>query len=234
MTETGANEGSDTAGHRPAREHAVSRDEASVSSPVSPDASHSGIQDELPRWQPFADMAAVPSSAEPPATLVPTAVEPPQAPPSEWIIAPPEAEPRRGVPGGRVLRVLGSVVGVLVVGSLVAGLLGFLPSDKGKILFGTAPGKDLCSVSGRTDTATTTDPIFFAAVLKHHLDGQQSITFHITRDGEDFVSHEEPADGSAFDCYGSRESLGTLDTGSYVFEVIHNGEIEATGTLTVK
>lgn len=136
--------------------------------------------------------------------------------------------------GGGALRVLVSVVVVLVVGYLVAGALGILPSDKGKILFETARGNDLCSVAGRTDTATTTDPIFFAAVLNHHLDAGQAITLHITRDGEEFVEYEEAANGPAFDCYGSQESLGTLDAGSYVFEVIHNGEIEATGSLTVK
>jgi hypothetical protein len=71
-------------------------------------------------------------------------------------------------------------------------------------------------------------------VLKHHMDGQQVITFHVTRDGAEFLSHEEPADGTEFDCYGNKDSLGALMAGSYVFEVIHKGEVEATGTLLVQ
>ena len=135
---------------------------------------------------------------------------------------------------GSRLGIARSVIGVVVLGAAIAGILGFLPSDKGKTLFGTAAGKDLCSVGRRTNTVAATDPVFFAAVLRHHLDGQQGITFHITRDGTSFVTHEEAADGSAFDCYGSLESMGSLDAGTYDFEVTHNGDIEAAGTLTVK
>ena len=136
--------------------------------------------------------------------------------------------------GGGLARVVGALVVIIIVGVAAAGILGFLPSDKGKILFGTAAGKDLCSVGNPTVAVKTTDPIFFAAVLKHHMDAAQAITFHITKDGAEFVTHDEPADGTAFDCYGNHDSLGALVAGSYVFEVIHSGQIEATGTLTVK
>jgi hypothetical protein len=153
--------------------------------------------------------------------------DPAEVPTSAWITTAPGATTRAA--GGRsILGIIGAVIGIL------AGALGLLPSDKGKVLFGTAAGKDLCSVSNETTTVRTTDPIFFSAVLKHHMDGQQVITFHVTRDGAEFLSHEEPADGTEFDCYGNRESLGALMVGSYVFEVLHEGEVEATGTLVVQ
>ena len=57
--------------------------------------------------------------------------------------------------------------------------------------------------------------------------------FKIEKDGKELVNHPEPADGTSFDCYGSRDSIGSLEPGSYVFTVVHNADIEATGNLTV-
>jgi hypothetical protein len=159
--------------------------------------------------------------------------DPADVPTSAWITTAPQAAPRQSDMRGGFLGVIGAVVAILVVGGVIAGALGLLPSDKGKVLFGTAAGKDLCSVGNATNTVRTTDPIFFAAVLKDHMDGQQAITFHVTRDGQEYSSHDEPADGSGFDCYGNTVSLGALKAGTYVFEVLHAGDVEATGTLTV-
>ncbi len=127
-----------------------------------------------------------------------------------------------------------AIIGIALIAIVAGVLLGVLPSDKGKILFGTAAGSNLCSVGNQTTSVSPTDPIYFAAILKHHMDGNQAITFHVTKDGAEFVTHEEPADGTSFDCYGNKESLGSLDVGTYVFEVLHDGTQEAVGTLTVK
>jgi hypothetical protein len=158
---------------------------------------------------------------------------PAEVPTSAWITTSPEVvkQPARG----RGLKsVIGTIIGLVVVAVVAAGVFGLLPSDKGKVLFGTAIGKDLCTVNNKTTTVNAADPIFFSAVLKHHMDGNQAITLHITKDGKDLVNYDEPADGTAFDCYGNRESLGPLEAGLYRFEVIHNGEVEATGDLTVR
>lgn len=170
--------------------------------------------------------------------MMPGGIMPPPDPAevstSAWITtAPQTTAPRSGI-SSRLIGIVGALVGIVLVGAIVAGVLGLFPSDKGKVLFGTAAGKDLCSVANPATTVKTTDPVFFAAILKHKMDGQQVITFHITKNGADFVSHDEPADGTSFDCYGNRDSLGALEAGKYVFEVIHKGEIEATGTLTVQ
>ena len=153
---------------------------------------------------------------------------------SAWITTAPQTAPQAGGIRGGIGSIIGAIVLIVVVGAVVAGILGLLPSDKGKVLLGTAAGSDLCSVANQATTMKPTDPIFFAAILKHHMDGAQAITFKITKDGADFVDHDEPADGTSFDCYGNKESLGTLETGSYVFSVVHNGDIEATGALIVK
>ena len=77
------------------------------------------------------------------------------------------------------------------------------------------------------------DPVFFAAVLKQRLGGDAEVRLIVTRDGEPFFDSTDPPNGSEFECYGSRESIGPLEAGVYVFEVTHEGEVEASGTLTV-
>jgi hypothetical protein len=276
VTESGADAGPGANGHQlagedVAQEHAQRLPGAAGSDPDVPEAPAV----DLPRWQPFADMAAPPAGHVPPsATGMPPGEVPAspaesalptrddaagapevatdggevdgpattgtpgwmtpgdtdRVPPSQWIVTPPQAAPRRT----GLLAVGAAVVGILVAGALLVGALGLLPNDKGRILFGTAAGRDLCSVGRQTDTVTTADPVYFAAVLKHQLGGDQAITFRITKDGTEFVTHPEPADGKAFDCYGSQEPLGTLPAGSYVFEVIHGDEVDATGRLTVR
>ena len=207
---------------------------------------------ELPRWQPFADAPTMPPSEDTgslvpeglhdapayvpgPVGMMPGTVLPPdpaEVPSSAWITTAPEVTRQKA--GGRgIVSIIGTVIGLVVVAAFAAGALGLLPNDKGKVLFGTASGKDLCGVSNQATTIKAADPVFFSAVLKHHMDGAQAISLHITRDGKDLVNYDEPADGTAFDCYGNRDSLGPLEAGKYHFEVIHNGEVEATGDLTI-
>jgi hypothetical protein len=163
-------------------------------------------------------------------------VDPSEVPSSAWITTAPTVQ--SGKAGGRsgARNLIAAIVGVVVV--LVVGYLvvQFLPSDKGKVLFGTEPGADLCSVGNQTNTVKTSDPLYFAAVLKDHMDGDQAITLRITKDGAEFVNYNEPADGTAFDCYGNRTSLsdlGPFQAGQYHFEVINNNKVEAAGDLTI-
>jgi hypothetical protein len=177
-----------------------------------------------------------PAYVPPPVGMTPGGVMPPTAPPdapsSAWITTAPQVPPKRGI-GSRIGGAIVGIIGLVVAGVVIAGVLGLLPNDKGKVLFGTAAGSDLCGVGNATTTIRTSDPVFFSAVLKHHMDGQQAITLTITKDGAAFVDHDEPADGTSFDCYGTKESLGPFDPGTYVFTVTHNTDVEATGTLVV-
>jgi hypothetical protein len=124
------------------------------------------------------------------------------------------------------------VVGILVVLGIAGLYLGIF-QPRGQVLFGTSIGPNLCSVDGETRTVSPEDPVFFAAVLKHRLGGDAEVRLMVTRDGEPFFDTTDPANGTEFECYGSRESVGPLEPGEYVFEVTHGGEVEASGTLTV-
>ncbi len=157
-------------------------------------------------------------------------IEPGQVPTSAWITT---APPRRGRSFLSTLATIGAVViGLAVIAAIVGLNLRFF-QPRGQVLFGTSLGSDLCSVGGETRTLTTTDPVYFAAVLKNRLGGDQSIRLTVTRNAEPFFENVDPANGTEFECYGSRESVGPLEAGVYVFEVTHGGEIEASGTLTV-
>jgi len=156
---------------------------------------------------------------------------PSAAPSSAWIAA---ATPQQGRSMVSTLVTIGAVViGLGVVVAILGLNAGFFRPSGGHVLFGTAPGPNLCSVGGETRTAGSSDPVFFAAILRHRMAGTDAITLTITRDGQPFFDNEEPADGTEFECYGSRESIGPLEPGIYVFTVTRGSDVEATGTLTV-
>ena len=225
--------------------------------PAAPEATE-------PRWQPFADVPPVPQTPSatsaaptPPAPeiatggatpdpaftpaapsdgSIPPAADPSEVPSSAWITTAPTVQTGRATSSSGTRNLVATIVGVVAV--LVIGYFAvqLLPSDKGKVLFGTTPGADLCSVGNQTTTVKTTDDLFFAAVLKDHMDGDQAITLRITKNGADFINYNEPADGTAFDCYGNRTSLaelGPFEAGQYHFEITNNGKIEAVGDLTI-
>lgn len=158
--------------------------------------------------------------------------DPSDIPSTSWITTAPQPAPRQGrLPWGP-----GTIVFVIVlialVAIVVARFFGIPSNGRGQILFGTAAGSDPCSVSNQATTLTRTDPVFFAAKLNHTIDGTEPITFKIARDGQQIDATQEPAYGKPFDCYYNTDAL-TLDPGTYVFTVIHNGDVEAAGTLTV-
>jgi hypothetical protein len=166
-----------------------------------------------------------------PGTILPP-TDPSEVPSSAWITTASEVAKPAGMRSG-IQTAIAIVIGVVVVAFLAyTGLTG-RPSNAGKVLFGTSPGSDLCTVGNAATTIKATDNVYFSAILKHKMDGNQAITLHITKEGKELVNYEEPADGTSFDCYGNRDSLSPLEPGQYRFEVIHNGEVEATGDLTI-
>ncbi len=152
---------------------------------------------------------------------------------SAWITSAPVVTPRRGLGvGGVVGAIIGIVVVVAVVGYFLLQQFGVI-GDKGKVLFGTAPGANLCTVGSRTTAVKSGDPVFFAAVLRSRLAGDQSFTFRITRDGQPFIQRDEEGDGQSFECYGTEELIGPLPAGKYVVELLHGTDVAAHGELTV-
>jgi hypothetical protein len=143
------------------------------------------------------------------------------------------------IQGQKMILVFATGTSIVVPAKNAAALiLGARPRANGEaavgaIVFGSEAGPDLCSGRYATATPSPPDPVFFSAALRHHIDGKQAIRLHITKDGKQFVDYDERADGTAFDCYGNRDSLGALDAGVYAFQVLHGGDVEAAGTLTI-
>jgi hypothetical protein len=190
-----------------------------------------GIED-----RPSADTQPPPDAHAPPdpAAIRPTAAAPPPDPSSGstsgWITRP--APPRRRSRLSTAVTIAAVVVGVFVILGIAGMYLGFF-QPRGQVLFGTALGPNLCSVGGETRTIEADDPIFFAAVLRNRLTGDAEVRLTVTRDGEPFFDNTDPPNGTEFECYGSRESIGPLEPGVYQFDVTHDGSLEASGTLTI-
>ena len=202
------------------RAHALEVDGAGARDRVRGEAAYGG--------EAATDVDRLPEPGPSPVVLRP--VEPPELPASAWITG---AKPRR--PRTRLsisLTVAAVVIGGLVVFGIAGQYLGLF-QPRGQVLFGTSLGPDLCSVGGETRTVTSSDPVFFAAVLRHRLGGDGAVRLTVTRDGEPFFDNRDPPNGTEFDCYGSREAVGPLEPGVYVFEVTHEDEVEAAGSLTV-
>ncbi len=159
-------------------------------------------------------------------------IDPGHASTSAWITTrAPQALPFAGR-WTAILAVLVLVIAVALLAFEAAGFLGLLPNNRGQVLFGTSRGGTGCSIGNATTQVTSTDPVFFVAVMKHHVEPGDSIALRITMGGQPFESYsEEP--GAGFDCYRTNEALGTLKAGTYTFEVVRNGDVEASGQLTV-
>jgi len=162
-------------------------------------------------------------------TVLPSA-DPSTLPTSAWVGTMVPAAPRRR----RILPTIVTVVAV-IIGLALIGVIVFGPSNRGQIIFGTTKGDDLCSVGSQTNTVNSGDPIYFTAILKDRMAGDQTVTLSITEDGQAPVTLPQPPNGSEFDCLaGDPSILGTLDPGVYHFVLTHNSDIEASGDLTVK
>jgi len=152
------------------------------------------------------------------------------APSSGWITNPAPRRHRSRL--SIVLTIAAVAIGGLVVLGIAGMYLGLF-QPRGQVLFGTALGPNLCSVGGETRTIEAGDPVFFAAVLRNRMAGDVEVRLTVTRDGEPFFDNTDPPDGTEFECYGSRESIGPLEPGVYVFEVTNGDAVEASGTLTI-
>lgn len=190
-----------------------------------------GIED-----QPPADIEPPPDAQAPPdpSAIRPTLAAPPPDPvsgsTSGWITNP--APSRRRSRLSTTVTIAAVVLGLLVVLGIAGLYVGFF-QPRGQVLFGTSLGPNLCSVGGETRTIEAGDPVFFAAVLRNRLAGDAEVRLTVTRDGEPFFDNTDPPDGTEFECYGSRNSIGPLESGVYQFEVTHDGAVEASGTLTI-
>jgi hypothetical protein len=161
--------------------------------------------------------------------------DPSAVPTSAWVGTAAVAPTKRRSPLGAIVSGILVVFAIAAVGYVLGSAIGLIPNNKGQILFGTSAGGDLCSIGNETKVVGAGDPVYFTAILKHHMDGDQAVRLHVTKDGAEFGSLDEPADGTAFDCLaGKPDVLGSLDPGLYHFDLFHNTDVESTGDLTVK
>jgi hypothetical protein len=112
-----------------------------------------------------------------------------------------------------------------------------LPSSGG---VGT-PGQVTFASSVDLDTCTGSFPVFITspeahvawlAVPRRPVTPQDEVFVQVTRDGE--VIDTRLQDPGSHDCFCSEEAIPGLQSGVYVYQLIVNGSVDATGTLLVQ
>lgn len=103
---------------------------------------------------------------------------------------------------------------------------------KGTVIFGSSVGDDGCSVSNQLRKLSVTQSFFFMAYLKDVMDGTQVVTLRVIRDGNTMLNTDEPANGTAFNCFGNQKAFPPLAAGNYEFQVLQGARLEADGLIT--
>jgi len=180
--------------------------------------------------------------APPPPPQQPAWGTPPPAPQQPGWGAPPPAQPAWGAPppvqtgGGRsrrILKIVGVVVVILVVGFIALALFG---GGSGKVYFSKTTydsSKSSCSFDSPITTASPSDDIFILADLKDTVPANGSATMEVFKDG---VSQgtQPISQGTEYNCYYIKTSIGPLDAGTWKIVITYNGKTEAEGSITVK
>jgi hypothetical protein len=166
---------------------------------------------------------------------------PPPAPQQPGWGAPPQGQPGWGAPppaapGGRgrkrILGIVAGIVIVVVVGFVAMALFG---GGSGKVTFSKATydtSKSTCSFESTITTAASTDDVFMLADLKDTVPANGKSTMEIFKDG---VSQgtEPISEGTEYNCYYIKTSIGPLDPGVWKVVITYNGKVEAEGSITI-
>jgi hypothetical protein len=166
---------------------------------------------------------------------------PPPQQPGWGAPTPPPQQPGWGAPtpaapgGGkrkRIWAIVGGIVIVVVVGFVAMALFG---GGSGKVTFAKTTydtSKSTCSFESTIATAASTDDVFMLADLKDTVPANGKSTMEIFKDG---VSQgtEPISEGTEYNCYYVKSSIGPLDPGVWKVVITYNGKVEAEGSITI-
>jgi hypothetical protein len=153
------------------------------------------------------------------------------APPPAWGV-PAAAPAGRGFPR----RLLGLVVGIIVVIAIGVVVAVVLPNNAGKVMFSKgqyAVGSNTCRFNAPVTEVTSSDAFYMIAGLRDDMQPADQLTLTVTKDGKDYYTNTIPA-GEKFNCYVENGSIGPLEPGVYDFKLSRGATVEAEGALTVK
>ena len=101
--------------------------------------------------------------------------------------------------------------------------------EAGSVAFGTANDLSTCSLTGRNSFQSTDGPVTWLATFSHRTLNSDEIRVRVELDGRQ-ISDERQTPG-VYDCIGPLTPETDLKPGFYSFEVVVNGNVEATGIL---
>jgi hypothetical protein len=154
---------------------------------------------------------------------------PPQGQPG-WGAPPPAAPGGRG--RKRILGIVAGIVIVVVIGFVALALFG---GGSGKVTFSKTTydtAKSTCSFESTITTATSTDAVFLLADLKDTVPANGKATMEIFKDGAS-QGIEPISEGTEYNCYYVKSSIGPLDPGVWKVVITYNGKVEAEGSITI-
>jgi hypothetical protein len=100
---------------------------------------------------------------------------------------------------------------------------------RGTVAFGTSADLATCTVDGQTVFMPASNQFYWMAQLTRRTTVSDDVRLRITLDGEELFSAEQ--DPGVYDCLGTEDPETGLGAGVYVFEVLINGQVNATGTI---
>jgi hypothetical protein len=128
-----------------------------------------------------------------------------------------------------------AIIGIVVVAviAIVAGSL--FGGGSGKITFSKSTydtTKKSCSFDSTVTTAKSSDDVYMLADLKDTVPTSGKATMEIYKDGV-LQGTEDISEGTEYNCYYIKSSIGPLDPGVWKVTITYNGKIEAEGSITI-
>jgi hypothetical protein len=170
-----------------------------------------------------------PGWGAPPAPGQPAWGAPPSPDQAAWGVVPPAPKPSIAKRFGPV------IIGVAVVAviAIVAGSM--FGGGSGKITFSKSTydtTKKSCSFDSTITTATSSEDVYMLADLKDTVPSNGKASMEIFKDG---VSQavEDISEGTEYNCYYIKSSIGPLDPGVWKVTITYNGKVEAEGSITI-
>ena len=102
---------------------------------------------------------------------------------------------------------------------------------RGTVAFGTSSSLAICTVEDQTTFAPTGGELVWMASLTRRVTFSDEVRLRITVDGTEVTNVVQ--DPAIYECLGTEEPETGIEPGVYVFDVLLNGRVDATGTLFV-
>ena len=101
----------------------------------------------------------------------------------------------------------------------------------GKVVFGASSTPTACVVSDQKSSFKSTDSFAWLAAFDRIVGATDTVKLRVSRDGTTLGDVDQP--GGPYICLGPLDKETGFPAGTYLFEVLVNGEVRASGSVTI-